>query len=270
MDGSPDQFDFDSLSDVILHINFTAREGGPEFQRRRQEIAQKHLPADGLRFFDMRHEMQEAWSVLKRNWKCEGGLWKDGYRQGACESKCSCDSKLRGQAHGDGNGDHGKDPCERERERHREPHHQQRRHKKRNFEPALSRQMFPFVTPCHTLAVTSVHILIDIKDCEGAALEVFHMVYVQPHKPATCPNTKKVPFVRTASGMWRGNVQFAEPIVVPDQGLREARCLGAGLIGTFEVPCELTNVWKAWLLCDYKMVKPAFTGTTSSRAQSQA
>ncbi|KAJ4154955.1 hypothetical protein LMH87_000225 [Akanthomyces muscarius] len=66
------QFDFDSLSDVIMHISFTAREGGPEFQRQRQEVAQKHLPADGLRFFDIRHEMQEAWSVLKRNEKCTG------------------------------------------------------------------------------------------------------------------------------------------------------------------------------------------------------
>ncbi|KAJ2972162.1 hypothetical protein NQ176_g7314 [Zarea fungicola] len=116
--------------------------------------------------------------------------------------------------------------------------------------------MFPFVTACRVIAVTGVHILIDIKDCDSDAPEVFHMIYVPPHKPASCPDTKKVPFVRTATGLWRGNVEFAEAIVVPDLGPREARGtgIGKGLVGTFEVPCELKNVCKAWLLCDYEVV----------------
>ncbi|OAR03095.1 hypothetical protein LLEC1_03148 [Akanthomyces lecanii] len=266
------QFDFDSLSDVIIHINFTAREGGPEFQRQRQQVAQKHLPADGLRFFDIRHEMQEAWSALKRNEKCEGCLWKAKCRPGECDLKCACESKSGGRAHGDcddgrshrgrehdshhsGGEEHRKHPHGREVERRRGAHHQQRRHKKRSFELELSRQMFPFATACHTIVVTGAHVLIDIKDCDGDALEVFHMVYVPPHKLADCPDTKKVPFVRTAGGLWRGNVQFAEPIVVPDLGPREARGLTKGSIGTFEVPCELQNVCKAWLLCDYEVLK---------------
>lgn len=235
------RFDFASVSDVILHMSFTAREGGPEFRRQRQDLAQKHLPADGLRFFDMRHEMQEAWSVLRRSGKCETCLWEQRCRSGAC----------------DDDEEHCNNPGERQAERNSTYHYNQRRHKKRSFELELSRQMFPFVTACRTLAVAGVHMLIDIKDCDGDDLEVFHMVYVPPRKPGICADTKKVPFVRTASGMWRGNVQFAEPIIVPDLGPREARGLGKGLLGTFEVPCELVNVCSAWLLCNYKVVRPA-------------
>ncbi|XWW99949.1 hypothetical protein V2A60_007963 [Cordyceps javanica] len=50
-------FDFASLSDVILHMSSTAREGGPEFRRQRQNVAQEHLQVEGLRCFDMRHKI---------------------------------------------------------------------------------------------------------------------------------------------------------------------------------------------------------------------
>ncbi|TQW09501.1 hypothetical protein IF2G_02291 [Cordyceps javanica] len=123
-----------------------------------------------------------------------------------------------------------------------------------------SRQMFPFVTAWHTLAVTGIHILVDIKDCDGGALEVFHMVYAPPHRPTTCPDTKNVPFVRTASGMWRGVCR-----IVPDVGPREARGLGGGLIGTFQVPYELKDVLNVWVLYDYKVVYQVVCGEASLR-----
>ncbi|WYZ35517.1 hypothetical protein EsH8_X_000164 [Colletotrichum jinshuiense] len=59
------QFDFDSLSDVVMHINFTAREGGPEFAKESNILAQAHVPGDGWRFLDIRHEMPEVWNVLR-------------------------------------------------------------------------------------------------------------------------------------------------------------------------------------------------------------
>ncbi|HEX7734070.1 MAG TPA: neuraminidase-like domain-containing protein [Ktedonobacteraceae bacterium] len=55
------QFDLDTLSDVILHLNYTAREGGEIVRREANEVAQRHLPGAGLRFFDVKHELADTW-----------------------------------------------------------------------------------------------------------------------------------------------------------------------------------------------------------------
>lgn len=55
------QFDLDTLSDVILHLNYTAREGGEIVRREANEIAQRHLPGAGRRFFDVKHEFADMW-----------------------------------------------------------------------------------------------------------------------------------------------------------------------------------------------------------------
>jgi hypothetical protein len=54
------EFDFDSLSDFIVKLNYTAREGGDQLRRKASECAQKHLPGNGLRYFDIRHEFQDS------------------------------------------------------------------------------------------------------------------------------------------------------------------------------------------------------------------
>jgi len=61
------QFDLDTLSDVILHLKYTAREGGDVLRRAANEAAQKHLPGGGLRFFDVRHDFPEAWHRFHRS-----------------------------------------------------------------------------------------------------------------------------------------------------------------------------------------------------------
>ena len=65
------QFDMDTLTDFVLRLSFTAREGGPELRREANKAAQKHLPGGGVRFFDVRHEFPEAWSVFQM---CTPGL----------------------------------------------------------------------------------------------------------------------------------------------------------------------------------------------------
>jgi hypothetical protein len=60
------EFDFDSLSDFIIKVNYTAREGGEELRRKASECAQKHLPGNGVRYFDIRHEFQDTWGVFQR------------------------------------------------------------------------------------------------------------------------------------------------------------------------------------------------------------
>jgi hypothetical protein len=55
------QFDIDTLSDVILHLNYTAREGGEILRQAANEAAQKNLPGAGHRFFDVKHEFPDLW-----------------------------------------------------------------------------------------------------------------------------------------------------------------------------------------------------------------
>jgi hypothetical protein len=57
-------FDMDTVTDVILHLNYTAREGGEVLRRAANEVAQQHLPGGGLRYFDIRHDFPEAWARL--------------------------------------------------------------------------------------------------------------------------------------------------------------------------------------------------------------
>jgi len=61
------QFDMDTLSDVILHLNYTAREGGDVLRRTANEIAQQNLPGAGVRFFEVKHELPDAWHQLQRD-----------------------------------------------------------------------------------------------------------------------------------------------------------------------------------------------------------
>lgn len=55
------QFDIDTLSDVVLHLNYTAREGGEALRWAANEVAQQNLPGAGLRFFDINHEFPDVW-----------------------------------------------------------------------------------------------------------------------------------------------------------------------------------------------------------------
>ena len=59
------QFDFDTLTDVVVHLNYTAREGGEQLRRAASAAACCHLPGDGLRFFDVRHDFPDAWPALR-------------------------------------------------------------------------------------------------------------------------------------------------------------------------------------------------------------
>jgi hypothetical protein len=57
-------FDMETLSDLVLHLNFTAREGGDNLRKAANECAQKNLPDAGVRFFDVKREFPEAWHLL--------------------------------------------------------------------------------------------------------------------------------------------------------------------------------------------------------------
>ncbi|MFE0458304.1 neuraminidase-like domain-containing protein [Kitasatospora sp. NPDC058965] len=57
-------FDLDTLSDAILHVNYTAREGGPVLRRAAEAHALDHLPDAGERLIDVAREMPEEWAAF--------------------------------------------------------------------------------------------------------------------------------------------------------------------------------------------------------------
>jgi len=58
-------FDMDTLSDVVMQLNYTAREGGDPLRRAANEIAQQHIPDDGLHLFDLQRDFANEWQRLQ-------------------------------------------------------------------------------------------------------------------------------------------------------------------------------------------------------------
>jgi hypothetical protein len=59
-------FDLDTVSDVVLHLDYTAREGGEVLRAAAQDDARGRLPGDGLRLFDVQHDFPDAWPPARR------------------------------------------------------------------------------------------------------------------------------------------------------------------------------------------------------------
>jgi hypothetical protein len=64
-------FDFDSLTDTILHLNYTSREGGEALRRAAAAAARRRTPGDGWAFLDVRHEFPDAWELFHRSFDKE-------------------------------------------------------------------------------------------------------------------------------------------------------------------------------------------------------
>jgi len=60
------QFDLKTLTDVVIHLQYTSREGGNVLRRAANEVAQRKLPGNGWRLFDLRQDFADAWSVFQQ------------------------------------------------------------------------------------------------------------------------------------------------------------------------------------------------------------
>ncbi|KAI9162987.1 insecticidal toxin complex protein [Paramyrothecium foliicola] len=267
------QFDFDSLSDLIMHINYTAREGGDEFGREGNTIAQKFLPGGGWRFFDLRHELPEAWNVVRRKAVCERCEWK---QHDACKSPKSCNcakhesNKLSGHCHEVGRGnDHWCEKCQLDHhvddDRHdrqsnysHEEHgssHEERgqhhgkvgtkkkrpTHSRREFRLALTRDRFPFLTGRRTVSITSIHLIIQAEDCDFHSSKLRFIPRLRHHQGRDCVVTEDIPLVLAEGGVLKGSLVLREPVELPDRDFDAQKLGDGGLIGTFSLPCELKN-----------------------------
>src|SRR5262249_31724357 len=58
-------YDMETLSDVVMHLNYTAREGGDVLRHAADAVAQEHLPGSGWCFLDVRHDFPDAWEIFR-------------------------------------------------------------------------------------------------------------------------------------------------------------------------------------------------------------
>jgi hypothetical protein len=58
-------FPLDTVSDLIITLNYAAREGGELLRQAANNSAQRHLPGDGWRFLDIRQEFPDAWQPFR-------------------------------------------------------------------------------------------------------------------------------------------------------------------------------------------------------------
>ncbi|MEM7719484.1 MAG: neuraminidase-like domain-containing protein, partial [Pseudomonadota bacterium] len=58
------RFDIDTLSDLVLHMQYTAHEGGDLLRAAATECAQRRLPGAGTRFIDARRELPGLWRTM--------------------------------------------------------------------------------------------------------------------------------------------------------------------------------------------------------------
>jgi hypothetical protein len=65
-------FDFDTLTDLVIRLGYTTREGGEPLRQAAFAAARRHLPGDGWRFFEVRHEFPDAWQQLRDAAREEG------------------------------------------------------------------------------------------------------------------------------------------------------------------------------------------------------
>jgi hypothetical protein len=59
------RFDLDSLTDVVLHVGYTAREGGEALRQAAGDSARRWLPGAGLRLFEARRDLPDEWDRLR-------------------------------------------------------------------------------------------------------------------------------------------------------------------------------------------------------------
>ncbi|KAH8591200.1 hypothetical protein B0O99DRAFT_690810 [Bisporella sp. PMI_857] len=115
-------FDFDSLTDFIIKLSYTSREGGPELGKMKMGLVKDRVPGNGLRYFDIKHEFQDSWHVF-----ASSPRHKKEKETRFCEKKVEKE-----------------DQCA----------------PKRDFDLRFTRNMFPFLTCNRQVIIKRVHIFI--------------------------------------------------------------------------------------------------------------
>ena len=85
-------FDPNTLTDTVLHLNYTSREGGDMLRHAASAAAAGRLPGDGWSFFDVRHDFAGCIAGIHEVLRRQGlmrGIWclnpRETLSPGQCE-----------------------------------------------------------------------------------------------------------------------------------------------------------------------------------------
>jgi hypothetical protein len=232
------QFDMATLSDVVMHVNFLAREGGAELQHHANRRAQAHLPGGGYRFFDIRYEFPDAWRIFAPP--------RTHHRHGI----------RRANANGQG----------REKDKNHRPDEKGEEH--RSFNLRLTRGMFPFLTGRRAVTVSRIHFFVDVGKnhvCPGAHFRAaFEAADWQHEKEGgdtdddddgsdeeaenygdETERTFECVVSAESPGVYYGVVDVHLGPIAGDEG-RE--------LGCFRFPKDVPRACEAYMLCEYEVV----------------
>ncbi|KAI4159142.1 MAG: hypothetical protein LQ342_006846 [Letrouitia transgressa] len=82
-------FNLDTLSDVVMHVTYTSREGGQELHDRAEAAVCGRLLGDGVRFLDVKHDMAEAFHAAF----IQSPAWRHG---SVTDQKCAVERESEG------------------------------------------------------------------------------------------------------------------------------------------------------------------------------
>ena len=254
-------FDFDTLSDVVLHLNYTAREGGKVLGAAAARDARRRLPGDGLRLIDVRRELPDSWQGLQRS--CdeqhhERGHWQEPEHWHGHEPEHRHDHQLEHRhdhqpEHRDDHELGHEHAHEHSGEHERQSWHsrghadeRQRHHHRWTLDLRLSAAMFPFVPGRRTRWLDRLQVLF-LAPCAqpGANFVLRFMPGPHQHRDGPC-DCGDIDVRCVASSEWPGLF-----LGVVDLGDRRLGPIGAerpSEVGRLEFPAEVSEI------CDVNIV----------------
>jgi hypothetical protein len=208
-------FDLETLTDVVVQLNYTAREGGEGLRHAEARAARARLPGDGYRLFDVRQEFPDAWVMLNRDIRADGA------------------ERLR-KRHGHGDYEHGK-------------------HAAPILPLPFHRNMFPFLTGRRAASVVRLQLFIQAEEPMpvGAHIRVLYHpagyqyddgdeYYSSNLREFDCVVQAEMPI------LYHGVIDVE--IEVPPA--RRSENKGCGVL---RFPDQMSRIREAYVLCQYKV-----------------
>jgi hypothetical protein len=128
----------DTLSDLVLHHNYTSREGGERLRHAAREAAENKLPGEGWCLFDIRHDFADAWELFVHDRR------RADRQEDDCGRRHEDDWRLRGEG---------------ERGHRDEDDYGHRCEDARRLSLRFTRNMFPFIPRDGELRIEEMELL---------------------------------------------------------------------------------------------------------------
>ncbi len=231
-------FDLDTLTDVIVHLSYTAREGGDALRRAAADAARCHLPGDGIRLLDVRNEMPE---YLQRGY--HEPSWERGRRRdGPADSRERPDERGRDEHWAD-RGEHRPEGGDDHRPP-RQPWH---------LDLRFSRSLFPYLPRRKDLDIRGVQLIFEAPDACPGRYRVLRLVRRASWQGGGGwqPGRDGCEVICVASDRWPGcYIGF-----IPEQAIRgedsEVRPWIPADLGVLVFPEDLDDLGEVFLLLRY-------------------